>query len=312
MMRNEWVEGKKARPERIIMEAFEQYRPLLFAIAYRMTGCASEAEDIVQETYLRSQIRAEGEIQSLKSYLSTIVTHLCLDYLKSARVERELYIGAWLPQPVLTRDEELLPLEQRESISLAFLVLLETLTPPERAVFLLHEVFEYPFQELGEIVGKSQANCRQIFHRAKQAIEERRRRFEPSPERQQLLIASFIAACQLGDLRTFTTLLAQDASSWSDGGGKIQAPLRPIRGRSAVARYWTGMARKDRRLLRLQMEEFNGQQGVVVWEGATLISVIALMATQEGVQEIYAILNPEKLVYIQRQLESQQRIPQNE
>jgi RNA polymerase sigma-70 factor, ECF subfamily len=292
------------------MEAFEQYRPLLFAIAYRMTGSASEAEDIVQEAYLRSRIRAEGEIQSLKSYLSTIVTRLCLDYLKSARVEREHYIGAWLPQPVLTRDEELTLLEQRESISLAFLVLLETLTPPERAVFLLHEVFEYPFQELGEIVGKSPTNCRQIFHRAKQAIEERRRRFEPSSERQQRLIASFMAACQSGDLQTLTMLLAQDASSWSDGGGKIRAPLRPIKGRSAVAHYWTGMARKDRRLLRLRMEEVNGQRAVVVWEGAALVAVIALMATQEGVQELYAILNPEKLVYIQRQIETQQRTPQ--
>lgn len=292
------------------MEAFEAYRPLLFAIAYRMTGSASEAEDIVQEAYLRSRVGAEGAIQSLKSYLSTIVTRLCLDYLKSARVQREHYIGTWLPHPVLTSDEELLPLEtveQRESISLAFLVLLETLTPPERAVFLLHEVFEYPFPEIGEIIAKSPSNCRQIFHRAKEAIEQRRQRFEPLPEQQRQLIASFMAACQSGDLLAFTHLLAQDASSWTDGGGKVRTPLRPIRGRSAVARYWTGMARKDPRILSLKMEEVNGHRAVVVWEGAALVAVIALMATQEGVQEIYAILNPEKLVYIQRQIETQQR-----
>jgi RNA polymerase sigma-70 factor, ECF subfamily len=294
------------------MEAFEEYRPLLFAIAYRMTGNASEAEDIVQETYLRYRITTQEEIQSLKSYLSTIVTRLCLDYLKSARVEREQYIGAWLPQPVLTSDEELLPLEQRESISLAFLILLETLTPPERAVFLLHEVFEYPFQEIGEIIAKSPSNCRQIFRRAKEAIEERRQRFELLPARQQQLVTRFIAACQLGDLLALTNLLAQDAISWSDGGGKTRAALRPIRGQSAVARYWTGMARKDPRSLTLRMEKVNGQLAVVAWEGAALVAVIALIAAQEGVNAIYAILSPEKLAYIQRQLESQQRIPQNE
>src|SRR5579859_7460122 len=153
------------------MEDFETYRPLLFSIAYRMTGSASDADDIVQEAYLRYRAAPAAEIHSLKSYLSTIVTHLCIDYLKSARAQREQYIGSWLPEPLLTADTGIMPLErveQRESISLAFLVLLESLTPPERAVFLLHEVFEYSFQEIAEIIGKSAANCRQLFHRARQ------------------------------------------------------------------------------------------------------------------------------------------------
>src|SRR5215472_16577708 len=165
----------KDEQESRFMEKFESYRPLLFAIAYRMLGSISEAEDIVQEAYLRYCSVSVDEIQSLKAYLTTIVTNLCLDYLKSARVKREEYIGPWLPEPVLTRDSGLLltdTVERRESISYAFLVLLETLTPPERAVFLLHEVFDYPFQEIAEIIDKPATTCRQIFHRAKEHLAE--------------------------------------------------------------------------------------------------------------------------------------------
>src|SRR5262245_2814628 len=154
-------------------EEFERYRVLLFSIAYRMTGSASDAEDLVQETYLRFQASAGRQIGSLKAYLSTIITRLALDYLKSARVTREHYIGAWLPEPILTsEDGGFAPadLEQQEALSLAFLRLLEALSPPERAVFLLHEVFDYPFSEIGNMLEKSSANCRQIFHRARQAL----------------------------------------------------------------------------------------------------------------------------------------------
>src|SRR5579859_3593354 len=289
------------------MEDFEDYRRLLFSIAYRMTGSASEAEDIVQEAYLRYQAADASEIRSLKSYLSTIVTHLSLDYLKSARVEREQYVGTWLPEPLLTTPSDpvaLETIEQRESISLAFLILLEALTPPERAVFLLHEVFDYPFQEIAEIIGKSPTNCRQIFHRARHSIEERRQRFEPSPERQQQLMSRFLAASQLGDLPALMGMLAQDATSWSDGGGKAQAALNPIRGQNAVARYWLGIVRKNQRVLSLSTEEVNGSLALLIWENETLITVITLAATDKGVQDVYAILNPDKLAYIQRQLAS--------
>src|SRR5215510_671360 len=155
--------------------AFEQYRVLLFSIAYRMAGSASEAEDLVQETYLRYQGNDDQDILSLKAYLTTITTRLALDYLKSARVAREQYIGTWLPEPILTSEDGGLPmLEQKESLSLAFLRLLEALSPPERAVFLLHEVFDYPFSEIGSMLEKSSANCRQIFHRARQALQDKR------------------------------------------------------------------------------------------------------------------------------------------
>src|SRR2546425_4561383 len=169
----------------ISTEAFEIYRPLFFSIAYRMLGSASEADDMLQEAYLRYRTTPAAEIRSLKSYLTTIVTHLCLDYLKSARVQREQYIGPWLPEPVLTTEADDMPFEtatQHESISLAFLVLLEALTPPERAVFLLHEVFEYDYQEIAQMLGKSPANCRQLFHRAKQYLAEHRHRFDASRE----------------------------------------------------------------------------------------------------------------------------------
>lgn len=214
------------------IENFESYRSLLFSIAYRMLGSASEADDIVQEAYLRYRTAPAGEIRSLKAYLSTIVTHLCLDYLKSARTQREQYIGPWLPEPVLTTDSNIRlseTAEQHESIALAFLVLLETLNPVERAVFLLHEVFDYTYQEIAELLGKSPANCRQLCHRAKESIAGRRQRFTPSRETQLQLMGRFLAACQEGDVQGFMDILAHDVINWSDGGGKAVAARRRLR-----------------------------------------------------------------------------------
>src|SRR6476646_10314041 len=185
------VEGTMSKQRR--GEEFERYRVLLFSIAYRMTGNASEAEDLVQETWLRYQASAGQEIASLKAYLTTIITHLALDYLKSARVTREQYFGTWLPEPILTAEDGGAILERQEELSLAFLRLLEALSPPERAVFLLHEVFEYPFGEIAEMLEKSQANCRQIFHRAKQALQDQRARFHPEPQRQRQLLLGFLS-----------------------------------------------------------------------------------------------------------------------
>src|SRR3954453_16914918 len=250
-------------------EAFEHYRVLLFSIAYRMTGSASDAEDLVQETYLRYQARASQEIVSLKAYLSTIITRLALDHLKSARVTREQYIGAWLPEPILTSEDGGFPLadlEQQEALSLAFLRLLEALSPPERAVFLLHEVFDYPFSEIGSILEKSPANCRQIFHRARQALQDKRARFEPEPQRQRQLLFSFLSASQAGDMAALTSLLAQDAVSWSDGGGKVQSNLKPIHGQQAVARFWASVARLNQRPLTVTEAEINGSLAILFWD----------------------------------------------
>ncbi|MEO7911089.1 MAG: RNA polymerase sigma-70 factor [Roseiflexaceae bacterium] len=291
-------------------EEFEHYRVLLFSIAYRMTGSASDAEDLVQETYLRYQARASQELVSLKAYLSTIITRLALDYLKSARVAREQYMGAWLPEPILTSEAGGFPLaglEQQEALSLAFLRLLEALSPPERAVFLLHEVFDYSFSEIGSMLEKSPANCRQIFHRARKALQDKRWRFEPEPQRQRELLLSFLSASQDGDMVALTSFLAQDAVSWSDGGGKVQSNLKPIYGQHAVAHFWCfwlSLARKNQRPLTVTLAEINGSTAILFWEAGSLAVVISLTLSAVGIQEIYALLNPEKLAYLQNQLAS--------
>jgi RNA polymerase sigma-70 factor (ECF subfamily) len=293
-------------------EAFEHYRVLLFSIAYRMTGSASDAEDLVQETYLRYQASESSEIVSLKAYLTTIITRLALNYLKSARVAREQYIGVWLPEPLLTSEDGGFPqaaLEQQEALSLAFLRLLETLSPPERAVFLLHEIFDYPFSEIAVMLEKSPANCRQIFHRARQALQDKRVRFEPQPQRQRQLLLSFLTASQAGDMATLTSLLAQDAVSWSDGGGNVQTNLKPIYGKLAVARFWSSVTRKIQRPLTFTLAEINGSPAILYWDEGSLAGVLSLTLSAVGIQEIYALLNPEKLAYLQKQLSSSRRLP---
>jgi len=263
------------------MEDLETYRPLLFSIAYRMTGSASEAEDLVQESFLHFLNMPRETVHSLKSFLTTIVVHVCLDYLKSARVEREHYIGVWLPEPVLTTDSELWPeasLEQKESLSLAFLLMLETLTPPERAIFLLHEVFDYPFQEIAEIVGKSPAACRQILHRAHQHLAAHQRRFAASPEVHAHLLQHFLLACQGGEIATLTKLLAQDSTAWADGGGKATATLRPVFGQGKVVRLVLGITRKLPPGLSVSIEEINSAPALVAWNGSHLefVSIVSI------------------------------------
>lgn len=295
-------------------EEFEHYRVLLFSIAYRMTGSASDAEDLVQETYLRYQAQAHQEIGAVKAYLSTIITRLALDYLKSARVTREQYIGAWLPEPILTTEDGGFPLaelEQREALSLAFLRLLEALSPPERAVFLLHEVFGYPFSEIGTMLEKRPATCRQIFHRARQALQDQRTRFAPEPQRQRQLLSSFLAASQAGDMAALTRLLAQDVVTWADGGGQVPSILKPLYGPHAVARFWSfwlNQTRPNQPSLTVTQAEINGSPALVFWEAGRVGIVISLSLSAEGIQEIDALLNPEKLAYLQNQLASSGRV----
>lgn len=291
-------------------EEFEHYRVLLFSVAYRMTGSASDAEDLVQETYLRYQANASQEIISLKAYLTTITTRLALDYLKSARAVREQYIGVWLPEPILTsEDGGLLQtiLEQKEALSLAFLRLLEALSPPERAVFLLHEVFDYPFSEIGAMLEKSSANCRQIFHRARQALQDKRIRFESEPQRQRQLVLSFLSASQAGNMTALTSLLAQDTISWSDGGGKVQTHRKPIHGQQVVARFWCfwmNRVRQNQRPLTLTLAEINGSPAILFWDEESLVIVLSMTLSNAGIQKIYTLLNPEKLAFLQKQLSS--------
>ena len=283
------------------MEVFETYRPLLFSIAYRMLGSASDAEDMVQETYLRYRTAQEAEIRLLKSFLMTVVTRLCLDELKSAHVQREHYLGSWLPEPVLTEDAETL-VEQRESLSLAFLTLLEELTPAERAVFVLHTAFDYPYDEIGNMIDKNAAACRQLFHRAEERLAAHQRRFEPSLDAQQELAGRFLLAAQSGDVQALTELLARDVVVWADGGGKVSAARRPVYGQEKVIRFVQGLQRKALADLTVSVETINGGSALLFWTGGTLFLVGGFRIADGQIHGIYAILNPDKLAYLQRQL----------
>jgi RNA polymerase sigma-70 factor, ECF subfamily len=291
------------------MDQIQTYQPLLFSIAYRMTGYASQAEDIVQDAYLRYQQADQAAIQSPKSYLTTIVTNLSLNYLKSARRAREEYIGIWLPEPVLTSlSEGESPeehYEQQESLSIAFLVLLERLTPPERAVFLLHEVFDYSFAEIAEIIEKTPEHCRQIFHRAKNHIAEKRHRVSVSPAHQRQLTESFVAACKSGNLATLTELLASDVTSWADGGGKVRASLSPISGQERVARLFIiALMHHLPADNVLFIDEINGAPAILCWSDGHLIWVQALDIRDNVIVGLYTLVNPDKLAFLQHQLES--------
>ncbi|GER92274.1 DNA-directed RNA polymerase sigma-70 factor [Dictyobacter vulcani] len=290
------------------MDQFQSYRPLLFSIAYRMTGSTSQAEDIVQDAYLRYQQTDPATIHTPKTYLTTIVTNLSLNYLKSAYVQREEYVGIWLPEPVLTTlADESSPealLERQESISMAFLVLLETLTPPERAVFLLHKVFDYPFTEIAEILDKSPENCRQLFHRAKKHVERKHHRVNVEPENQRQLMRSFVAACQSGNLTTLTQLLASDVTAWADGGGKVSAGLYPVYGQDNIARLFIALMHKVPANHTLSIEEINGAPALLCHIDAQLNWILALELRGNSIVGLRSILNPDKLAFLQHQLET--------
>ncbi len=281
------------------MEAFETYRPYLFSIAYRMLGSAMDAEDMVQETYLRYQATPPRTIHSLKAYLTTILVRLCLDQLQLARRKRELYVGPWLPEPILTEEttDAANPekrVETEESISLAFLVLLEQLQPFERAVFLLREVFAYEFAEIAAMLEKSEAACRRSFSRAKQHLVDRRPRFPPAPETHRQLLTSFLAAVRSGEMTTLTNLLSENVTLWADGGGKVKQAA----GRNAVARFSLGTKRFWPENYRVELEEVNGQAAMIIRAGAQAFAVLTIEVEQGQIQAIRIIANPEKLARV--------------
>lgn len=281
------------------LQQFEEHRPLLFSIGYRMLGSVMEAEDAVQECYLRYLATDVETIQSPRAFLSTVVTRICLDQLKSARVQREQYVGPWLPEPLLTEDGPDELMTKHESIAMAFLVLLETLSPVERAVFLLREVFEYDYQEIAAIVEKSEANCRQLYSRAKRHIQARRPRFEASPTQQQRLLHSFIQALDEGSVDQVTELLAEDVQLWSDGGGKVVAATRPLAGREVVIRFLLGISNKRPAGTTIATTELNGAPSLLIYVAEELIGVCNLLCTEDKIQEIRFVRNPDKLLHLQ-------------
>lgn len=286
------------------MESFETYRTYLFSIAYRMLGSAMDAEDMVQETYIRYQSTPPQTIHSLKAFLTTILTRLCMDQLDLARRKREVYVGPWLPEPILTAEtpEAADPekrVETQESISLAFLVLLEQLQPFERAVFLLREVFEYEFAEIAAILGKSEAACRRSFSRAKPHLREHRPRFPTSPQTHRQMLSKYLQAAQGGEITPLMNLLSEQVTLWTDGGGKIkQAALRPIVGRDAVARISLGTMRFLPEGYQTEIAEINGQAALIIRTGGQVLSVLTIEVEDEHIQTVRIIANPEKLAHV--------------
>jgi RNA polymerase sigma-70 factor (ECF subfamily) len=292
----------QASREPQVSELYEQLRPLMFSIAYRMLGSASEAEDIVQEAFLRfHRESANGTtIESPKAYLSAITTRLSIDHLRSARVRRERYVGTWLPEPLVT-DDVAQHAETADSLSMAFLVLLESLTPVERAVFLLREVFDYGYDEIAKVVGKSEDNCRQIAVRARRQIEAKKPRFEASRKRREELAQRFFDAVTKGDTEGLVGMLAADVVAYGDGGGKAPAFPRPVHGRDQVARVLVGGVRYAARLgvSAMRLAVINGQPGALFLdrEGRPVLAV-SLDIADGVVQTVRGVSNPEKLGHL--------------
>ena len=281
-------------------DVFDRNRPLLFSISYRMLGSVMEAEDVVQEAYLRWQ-GAEGEISSPSAYLSTVVTRLCIDRLRSARARREQYVGPWLPEPLLEEQapEVVGTADLDDSLSMAFLVLLESLTPVERAVFLLREVFGYDYPEIASLVDKNEANCRQISRRARRSVAARRPRFESSPDQEKRLMDGFLEASLDGDMEALLGLLSEDVILYSDGGGKTRAALNPVHGANNVARFLAGVLAKIPPGFTVRKTRVNGRPGFIGYFGdGSPQSVVTLDALQGRIRTIRLLVNPDKLEYV--------------
>ena len=280
-------------------DVFESHRGLLFGLAYRLTGSAAEAEDLVQETYLRWQRQDPAAIAAPKSWLVTTLTRLGIDHLRSARQRREEYVGVWLPEPLV--DHEVMApdaaAELSDTLGLAFLVLLEELAPVERAVFLLREAFDHEYAEIAAIVGKSEANCRQIVRRARERLA-RRDPVEPAGPRAgspDSLVQRFIEACLTGELKDLLALLTNDAVLYTDGGGRVRSALRPIRSADHISRFFFGIRRRGLAGAQAEFVRVNGEPGVMLLRRDGLVSVLAFGTAGDRVRAIYMVNNPDKL-----------------
>jgi RNA polymerase sigma-70 factor (ECF subfamily) len=282
-----------------------ELRPVAFAIAYRMLGSVSDAEDIVQETLLRLHRALEDgqQISSPRAFVATVATRLAINELHSARARREEYVGEWLPEPIITdgHDDPARHAEMADSLSLAMLVLLESLSPEQRAVLLLHDVFDYDHAQIAEIIGKSQANVRQLATRARRHVERRRPRFQTTREQRDELAQRFFQAAEQGDLAGLEALLAHDVELTADGGGNVPALARTLRGRSRVARTLINWARLGARAPRLSLRrvEVNGGPGALYLDAEQrLIAVVALEIAGGQIASVSAVANPDKLAHL--------------
>ncbi|GAA3242749.1 RNA polymerase sigma factor SigJ [Nonomuraea helvata] len=287
------------------VEVFEGQRVRLFGLAYRLLGSASEAEDMVQETYLRWS-RASWPVEVPAAWLTKVITNLCLNQLASARRQRESYAGPWLPEPVLTADGALGPLEtveQRESVSLGVLILLERLTPTERAVFVLREAFGHSHAEIGDILDIDEAHSRQLHRRARAHVGEPRKRFESDREQHRRIVQSFLEATVTGDVAALERLLAADVVAWADGGGATAA-RRPVLGPAKVIRYLRGLpSRPEAAGVRAEILDVNGEPAVLVRQpDGDVLAIMALEIAGDRVVAIRTMVSPAKLAFAAVQL----------
>ncbi|MFJ8821866.1 RNA polymerase sigma-70 factor [Streptomyces sp. NPDC102467] len=288
-------------------EEFESHRPRMFGLAYRMLGSAEEAQDTVQDAYLRLSATEPGSIGHLGAWLAKVVTNLCLNRLTSARVRREQYAGPWLPEPVLTSDGTLGPLEsaeRRDSVSCALLLLLERLTPTERAVYVLREAFAYRYREIAGVLDLGEANCRQLYRRAAARIASPDGRFEPSGRVHRELVEAFVEAARAGDLTALEKTLAADVSWWGDGGGKVSAARRPVEGREKVLRFLVGTRERFAAGLEFTTAEVNGAAALVARGEEGVFAIVSFDVREGAIVTARAVLNPDKLGFVGRQLAS--------
>ena len=275
---------------------FERHRGYAFRLAYRMVGSAADAEDLVQEAWLRWNGVDQEKVESPRAWLTTVVTRLAVNHLASARVKREKYVGAWLPEPIHAEALGADPAELSESLAFAFMVLLESLSPRERAVFLLHEVFGLPHREVAGILEIEETNSRKLLHRARTEVRARRPRFRPSEEAHRTLLEQFTEASRSGDLQGLGELLAEDVVVVTDGGGRARAALRPIYGRDRAARFVLGaLAKFVPDEVQSRVEGINGAPGLVSVVDGIVISVITFEVGEGGIQSIFIVTNPDKL-----------------
>ncbi|WP_222932695.1 RNA polymerase sigma-70 factor [Nocardia yunnanensis] len=285
---------------------FERHRPRLFALAYRMLGSATEAEDAVQETYLRWETTRRAEIGSAEAWLTTVLVNLCRTWLDSARARRETYVGSWLPEPVPTGHGELGPLEsaeQRELVSMAMLTMLERLTPTERSVFVLREAFGYAHREIADMLALSESNSQQLYRRAVQHVRADRRRFETTPDQVRVLFEKFLAAAHSGDVAGLEAMFTADVVSTADGGGKIHAARRPVVGPARVAQYLNGLVTRllpEFPAASFAFEEVNGEPALVFRTAGTVFMIGTIEVEDDRIAALRMVLNPDKLAYFAR------------
>jgi RNA polymerase sigma-70 factor (TIGR02957 family) len=285
---------------------FDRHRRLLFGVAYQMLGSVADAEDVVQDAWLRWSAADRGDVADARAYLVQITTRLALDRLGSARARRESYVGPWLPEPLLTggpvgsappppEPDEVA--ERGEQVSLALLVVLETLSPAERAVFVLREAFGMPVAEVAAALGRSEAAVRQMAHRAREHVQARRPRFDTDRQAQREVTERFLAAVAGGDLDALLAALAPDVVLISDGGGRTKAALRPITGSDKVARWLVAIAQQGRSIpdLRIEVAEVNGWPAIVGWSGAEPFGSISLAVAGGAIEQVLVVVNPDKL-----------------